>query len=122
MAVVKKDDHTKPALVLIEDAVDILRSDPVHFLLPYYLGSVPFYLAVLFFVTDMRSAFAEERLVPAALFLSVLFIVMKLFQSVFALRIYDRAAHTEHSRIALPSLFERISFQAGVHEIGRAHV
>jgi hypothetical protein len=108
----------KPALELIEDAVDVLRSAPLHFLLPYYLGSLPFCLAFLFFVTDMRSAFAEHHLVPSALGLSVLFVGMKLAQSLFALRIYDRAAHTDKSRFTVKSLPARLSFQAAVHASG----
>jgi len=105
----------KLALELIEDAVDLLRSDPLHFLLPYYMGSLPFYLAVLFFVTDMRSAFAEQHLVPAALGLAALFILMKLFQSMFALRVFDRMAHTRKSVFTLNSLIRRLAFQAGIH-------
>ncbi|MFA6009595.1 MAG: hypothetical protein WC799_06410 [Desulfobacteraceae bacterium] len=105
----------KPALELIEDAVDLLRSDPLHFLLPYYMGSLPFYLAVLFFVTDMRSSFAEQHLVPAALGLAALFILMKLFQSLFALRVYDRMAHTRKSVFTLNSLSRNLAFQAGIH-------
>jgi hypothetical protein len=105
----------KPALELIEDAVDLLRSDPLHFLFPYYMGSLPFYLAVLFFVTDMRSAFAEQHLVPAALGLSALFILMKLFQSMFALRVYDCMAHTSKSDFTLKSLVRRLAFQSGIH-------
>jgi hypothetical protein len=105
----------KPALELIEDTVDLLRSDPLHFLLPYYMGSLPFYLAVLFFVTDMRSAFAEQHLVPAALGLAALFILMKLFQSMFALRVFDRKAHTRKSVFTLNSLIRRLALQAGIH-------
>lgn len=105
----------KPALELIEDTVDLLRSDPLHFLLPYFMGSLPFYLAVLFFVTDMRSAFAEQHLVPAALGLSALFILMKLLQSMFALRVYDHMAHTTKSVFTLKSIVRRLAFQAGIH-------
>ncbi len=108
----------RPALQLVEDAVDILRSDPLRFLLPYYLGSLPFYLALLFFVTDMQSAFAESRLVPSAVGLSILFMVMKLFQSLFATRVYHRMAHSENGPASPGSLFRLFSYQAAVQASG----
>lgn len=108
----------KPALDLIEDAVDLLRSDPLHFLLPYYMGSLPFFLAFLFFVTDMQSAVAEQHLVPASLGLAALFIAMKFGQSVFASRINDRAAGVERTRFPVKSVLDFLGFQALIHASG----
>lgn len=110
--------NQKPALELIEDAVDLLRTDPLHFLLPYYMGSFPFFLTFLFFVTDMQSAFAEEHLVPAALGLSLLFILMKLGHSVFAARIRNRAAGVEHSAFPVQNLWPFLGFQTLVQASG----
>jgi hypothetical protein len=51
----------------------------------YYLGALPFALALLFFWADMsRDAFAPRMLVGGAVGLAVLFVWMKAWQAVFA--------------------------------------
>ncbi len=75
----------KGALVLLGEAFHLLRHAPLSLLVAYYMGTVPFVLAALFFWTDMSySASARERCAPAALLLAVLFIWMKCWQTVFA--------------------------------------
>ena len=74
----------KSFLEIIEEAVQLVRTSPLRILAPYYIGSLPFVLALLYFWTDMtRGAFAYRHCAEAALELTVLFIWMKSWQSVF---------------------------------------
>ncbi len=69
----------------------LLRTAPGWMLSAYYLGSVPFVLGLLYFWADMcRSANAHEYSAAAALGLAVLFVWMKVWQSIFALRVGQR--------------------------------
>lgn len=75
----------KAAFELIEEAVHLLRRSPPSVLAIYYLGALPFVLALLFFWADMsRNAFAPRMLVGGAIGLAVLFVWMKAWQAVFA--------------------------------------
>jgi hypothetical protein len=81
----KRIQQEKPAVELIEEASQLLRSAPISALVAYYVGVLPFVLALLYFWSDMaRSAFADQRLISGTLGLSLLFIWMKCWQSVFA--------------------------------------
>jgi len=73
------------AIELIEQAIHELRAAPPATLASYYLGALPFVLALLFFWADMsRSAFANQHLAGAALGVAALFLWMKFWQAVFA--------------------------------------
>jgi hypothetical protein len=75
----------KAATELIEESVHLLRSAPPAALAAYYLGSLPFVLAFLFFWTDMsRSPFADQHLAGSALVLTGIFFWMKFWQAIFA--------------------------------------
>jgi len=83
--------YQKSALRILEESVHLLRSAPGLLLSVYYLGSVPFVLGLLYFWADMsRSANANEYSAAAALGLALLFIWMKVWQTVFALRVHAR--------------------------------
>ena len=76
---------------MIEEAVHILRSSPVALLTVYYFGSVPFVLGLLYFWADMsRSANAHEYSAVAAIGLSVLFVWMKFWQTLFMYQVRSR--------------------------------
>lgn len=73
------------AIELIEQAIHELRAAPPATLAGYYVGALPFVLALLFFWADMsRSAFADQHLAGAALGVAALFLWMKFWQAVFA--------------------------------------
>jgi hypothetical protein len=83
--------YQKSALRIIEETVHLLRTGPGLLLSVYYLGSVPFVLGLLYFWADMsRSPNANEYSAAAALGLAVLFVWMKVWQTIFALRVHDR--------------------------------
>lgn len=72
------------ALDLTEQAVHLLRQRGGAVLVDYYIGTLPFTLAVLFFWSDMsRNPNAGWYCAPAAAGLALLFIWMKLWQSRF---------------------------------------
>jgi hypothetical protein len=81
------------AFDFIEEATQLLRTAPAATLAVYYLGAIPFVLGVLFFWADMsRSPFAAGHLADASLAVSILFLWMKFWQSVFARRIRAQLA------------------------------
>ena len=87
----KRTEEAKAPFELIEEAFHLLRLAPASTLAAYYLGSLPFVLALLFFWSDMsRSAFAGQRLATGALVLSLLFFWMKTWQAIFAQELLAR--------------------------------
>ncbi len=78
----------KGSIELIEEAIHALRTAPAAALAAYYLGCLPFVLGLLFFWADMsRSPFANRHHTEASLGMAVLFLWMKFWQSVFAIRL-----------------------------------
>ena len=83
--------YQKSAVRILEETVHLLRTAPALLLSVYYLGSVPFVLGLLYFWADMsRSANANEYSAAAALGLAILFVWMKVWQTIFALRVRAR--------------------------------
>jgi hypothetical protein len=77
--------HYKSAVLIIEEAVHLLRSAPASLLAGYYLGSIPFVLGLMYFWADMsRSANAGKHCAVAALSLAFLYAWMKFWHAVFA--------------------------------------
>ncbi|MEN9575025.1 MAG: hypothetical protein RL514_2880 [Verrucomicrobiota bacterium] len=110
-----------PAFELLEEAVHLLRRAPASVLVTYYVGAVPFVLALLYFWADMsRGALAGGRCAAGALLLATAFIWMKVWQSLFAARLRAQltggepprwSAHrlarvaVEHAALQAPALF-----------------
>src|SRR5690242_8982526 len=81
----RRTQREKSAIDLADEAAQLFRHAPFSGLVAYYVGALPFVLALLFFWSDMaRGAFAAQRLVSGTLGLSLLFVWMKCWQSVFA--------------------------------------
>ncbi|UCH19891.1 MAG: hypothetical protein JSU83_15135 [Deltaproteobacteria bacterium] len=73
---------------ILEEAVHLLRLAPGHLLAYYYIGSLPFILGLLYFWGDMsRNVFAADYCAIASLGMALLFVWMKSWQAVFAIRI-----------------------------------
>jgi uncharacterized membrane protein len=84
----KRGKQGKNAFDLIEEATHLLRTAPTGLLATYYIGAIPFILALLFFWADMsQNPFANAHLAEAALGVSALFVWMKFWQAVFARRV-----------------------------------
>jgi hypothetical protein len=78
---------------LIEEATHILRAAPAAALACYYVGTLPFVLALVYFWADMSlSPFARNHDAEAALGLTLLYGWMKFWQNVFARQIVAQIA------------------------------
>jgi hypothetical protein len=81
----------KAGLEVIEEATHLLRLTPGSTWFSYYAGALPFVLGLLYFWSDMsRSALAGQRLPAAALGMTLLFLWMKTWQTVFAHQLMAR--------------------------------
>lgn len=86
-----KKRHHKSAILILEETLQVLRSAPMALLPSFYLGSIPFVLGLFYFWADMsRSARAHQYGAVAALGLAILFVWMKYWHTVFALRVRSR--------------------------------
>src|SRR5436309_1874407 len=115
----KRSQEEKGPLELVDEALHLLRLAPGSGLVGYYVGSVPFVLTLLFFWSDMaRSAFARERLFTGTLGLSVLFVWMKCWQSVFTQQLLAHLCGEAPPRWTLRWLLGTALRQAIVQPIG----
>ena len=95
----------KSALDLMEEAGYVLRNAPPQAVASYYIGTLPFLLAFLFFWADMgRNPYAYEHCAPAAFGLAILFAWMSAWQAVFA------QALRSHLTGAPPAPFGKLVF------------
>jgi hypothetical protein len=105
----------KPAVDLCEEAVHLLRRAPLGLLATYYLGSVPFILALLFFWADMSSsATAREHTVPAALGMTAAYIWMLTWQAIFARSLRRELAGGASTTVSVGDWFRIAALQAAV--------
>ncbi len=89
----------RPAIDVMEDAVHLLRTSPISTLLTYYVGAIPFALGLLYFWADMsRGAFAQRRCATSALGMAVLYLWLKVWQTVFATKLRERVSAAENSQ------------------------
>ena len=84
----KTQEHRRGAILLLEEAVHILRRAPLSLLSTYAIGTLPFVLALFYFWADMsRSADAQRYHAVASLGLVLLYVWMKCWHVVFAARV-----------------------------------
>jgi hypothetical protein len=84
----KKDRFGQPgALELAEEAVQLLRKDPVAFSAPYYIGTLPFVMGLLYFWTEGKHDPTGELLWESACVLALTFAWMKSWQALFCSRL-----------------------------------
>ena len=110
---------TLGGLDLLEQAVHALRLAAPGTLFCYFAGTAPFVLAALFFWSDMsRSGLAEQHLVGGAIGLSALFVWMKVWQSVFALKLSAQVASEPPPKISAGTLIRAVGSQTLLHATG----
>lgn len=108
-----KEQRIKSALEIIEAAVFILRNHFLSILSVYFIGSLPFVTAFLYFWTDMsQSAFASEHIISASLSLALLFIWMKCWHVVFCRKVISHIRLQPAPRWSLKQIFRLISSQS----------
>lgn len=102
------------ALEYIEEAVHVLRRAPVTLFLPYCIGTLPFLIAFLLFWNDMAySGLARRTLPTAALSLTLLYLWMKCWQSVFTYHLHAFMSGTPAPGISfkqIKTLIQRQTF------------
>src|SRR5438093_1948985 len=97
---------------LIEQAFHMLRTSPFSILSLYYIGSLPFVLAFLYFWADMSmSPFARSHAVEASLGLAFLYLWMKTWQAVFLHQMRKRVLHTDGAPLPAAAILK-----AAVHQ------
>jgi hypothetical protein len=111
---------TEPgALSLIEQAVNQLRRNNSAALSEYYIGTLPFVLALLYFWSDMsRNSMAGWYCGPAAAGLALLFIWMKMWQVRFCRRLWCRLEKAEPEKWTLGRTVVTAARQSAVHATG----
>jgi len=104
---------------LVEEAFQLLRQSPVSTLVFYYLGTLPFLLALLYFWSDMaRSPFAAGNLPLGTLVLTALFAWMKCWHAVFAQRLLAGLCGEPPARLTPAHLLRTGVYQAIVQPVG----
>jgi hypothetical protein len=112
-------DDDKGSLDLIEAAFQLVRSTPVSALATYYIGTLPFMLALLYFWSDMSGGiFAEQRLATGASALCLLFIWMKCWQAAFARKLLARLTGEPVPRWDAQRIMKTIAAQTALQPWG----
>lgn len=107
------------AFDLVEEAVHLLRRTPATDYLIWASGVGPFTLAALYFWADMsRAADADNRLLPAALGIALLFLWLKTCQGIFASRLHARLAGGDGPRGHARPWFKVFVAQAAWQPLG----
>lgn len=108
-----------PALELIESAVHLLRSAPPAALLAYYAGSVPCMFGLFYFWADMSGGtFAREHLLWASLAAALLYIWMKVWQTVFCSRLHSHLVGAREVPWTWSRVARLVAIQAAVQPSG----
>lgn len=107
------------ALDLLEESIQLLRNTPAAATALYYLGTVPFVLAILFYWADMSlSPFARQRLASGALVLTLLFVWMKYWQTRFAAQLWAQLQNEATPRPSLSHSIQQAALQTVIQSSG----
>lgn len=96
------------ALALIEKGFNLLKDTPIDTLACYFIGTLPFCLALLYFWMDMsRSPFAGNHQVLSAMGMAAMFFWMKCWHGIFVKRL---ALQVKMDSIPSMNIRERFRF------------
>ena len=108
----------RPAIEILEQAVNLLRAAPAQAIVIYLAGAIPFTLAGLVFLNDMTfSPYAFDDLPSASLALAALYIWKNTLQAVFAARLYQTLSPDERRPL---TIFRSLVVQAALQPAGLA--
>jgi hypothetical protein len=108
--------HRKGVILLLEEAVHLLRKTPLFLLSSYFIGTLPFLLGLFYFWADMsRSADAKSYHAVASLGLALLYIWMKCWHAVFAARVKLKISGEPLPRWTLQRVVSLAANQAIIH-------
>jgi hypothetical protein len=103
------------ALDLIETAFDLLRAQPLLTVAPHLIGSAPFLAGMLAFLFEMSTGvFAVERLLPWSFALTLLWIWMTFWHTVYCRRLVSKFAHEPSVQWNSSRLFRSAIIQTAV--------
>ena len=112
----RANEHRRSAILLLEEAVHILRKAPLFLLSAYAIGTLPFVLALFYFWADMsRSAGAQHYHAVASLGLVLLYIWMKFWHVVFAARVLEKISGEPQPQWSYQRVLTLISTQTLIH-------
>lgn len=107
------------SFALISEALSLVKAGGCDAALLYYLGSLPFTAALLYFWNDMvRHGFAEQRMVGESLLVTGTFAWMKVWQSLFCRRLHAVRTGLPPEPITLRSLGRSFGVQASLQPWG----
>lgn len=111
-----REKYRKSAIRILEESVHLLRLNPVSLLSSYYTGTLPFILGLLYFWGDMsHNAFAAGNCAIASFGLSLLFIWMKCWQTVFTVRIRNKINNKTRDSWPMVRIFSLVTNQSLIH-------
>ena len=109
----------RSAIRILEEAVHLLRGAPGHLFVFYYTGSLPFILGLLYFWGDMsRNAYGADYGAIASLGMALLFVWMKSWQAIFAIRIKSIIVNQPAYRLSWYRIYTLVANQALIHASG----
>ncbi len=112
----KSQEHHKSAILILEEAVHLLRKAPLFLLSGYYIGTLPFILGLFYFWADMsRSADAKSYHAVASLGIALLYIWMKCWHVVFAARVKVSISGQPVPRWSLHRMLTLVTTQTLIH-------
>ena len=112
----RSKQHRKGAILLLEEAVHLLRKTPLFLLSSYFIGTLPFILGLFYFWADMsRSADAKSYHAVASLGLALLYIWMKCWHVVFAARVKMKISGEPLPRWSFQRVLSLAANQALIH-------
>ncbi len=112
----KSQEHHKSAILILEEAVHLLRKAPLLLLSGYYIGTLPFILGLFYFWADMsRSADAKSYHAVASLGIALLYIWMKCWHVVFAARVKMSISGQPVPRWSLHRMLTLVTTQTLIH-------
>jgi len=104
---------------ILEAVFHLLRRTPLRALACYYIGTLPFWLSLLYFWADMsKSAVAYTQLAREALLLALLFVWMKAWQVEYARQLWFELSGTRPPRWTPRRIARMVVRQSVIHTTG----
>ena len=115
----RRQKHGMSLLELAEAALHQVRLAPLDILTPYYIGSLPFILAILYFWADMiQGAFAYRHVHTSALAVAAAFIWMKCWQAVSCAKMRANLADSDTGAWGVTRIVRLAATQTLIHATG----
>ncbi len=114
-----RKSERQTAFGLTEEAVALIRGASVGTLVTYYVGGVPFWLALQYFTADMsHDGYASERLASGALAVAATYLWMKCWQTVYTSRLRSALLLESDSRWSAGRIYRMVLQQTAIQSWG----